>query len=202
MLLFIVWCWCSVDMQYMFQYISCYSLSIRRKYWRIPGISFNTSHVTLYPKQGAEFQSSHTFQYISCYSLSPCYQHLCSPEHKFQYISCYSLSEDTFKSLVNPVMFQYISCYSLSSYKMIERTDKYCFNTSHVTLYLSGLLRRLKPNGCFNTSHVTLYRERRGRRFHRTGVSIHLMLLFIFTPLQIMLARLAFQYISCYSLSP
>ena len=142
-------------------------------------------------------------------------------------------------------MFQYISCYSLSSYKMIERTDKYCFNTSHVTLYLSGLLRRLKPNGCFNTSHVTLYqntisgspairpsfntshvtlypssettcisryrgfntshvtlyRERRGRRFHRTGVSIHLMLLFIFTPLQIMLARLAFQYISCYSLS-
>ena len=56
-------------------------------------------------------------------------------------------------------MFQYISCYSLSSYKMIERTDKYCFNTSHVTLYLSGLLRRLKPNGCFNTSHVTLYQN-------------------------------------------
>ena len=204
MLLFIVWCWCSVDMQYMFQYISCYSLSIRRKYWRIPGISFNTSHVTLYPKQGAEFQSSHTFQYISCYSLSPCYQHLCSPEHKFQYISCYSLSEDTFKSLVNPVMFQYISCYSLSSYKMIERTDKYCFNTSHVTLYqntISGspairpsfntshvTLYPSSETTCisryrgFNTSHVTLYQTWSGWKRDSISVSIHLMLLFIRTP--------------------
>ena len=142
-------------------------------------------------------------------------------------------------------LFQYISCYSLSNHCISILHRAASFNTSHVTLYLSGLLRRLKPNGCFNTSHVTLYqntisgspairpsfntshvtlypssettcisryrgfntshvtlyRERRGRRFHRTGVSIHLMLLFIAVALKYTAIMPMFQYISCYSLS-
>ena len=76
--------------------------------------------------------------------------------------------------------FQYISCYSLSEIGMKDYNNKLCFNTSHVTLY---------------RCRTQIYR-------YYANVSIHLMLLFIFTPLQIMLARLAFQYISCYSLSP
>ena len=120
------------------------------------------------------------FQYISCYSLSIWTAKKIEAKRVFQYISCYSLSKYDFWIARYPAKFQYISCYSLS------------FQRDH----LHFQIQRFQYISC------TLYRERRGRRFHRTGVSIHLMLLFIFTPLQIMLARLAFQYISCYSLSP
>ena len=53
-----------------FQYISCYSLSltdIGKSVWLM---SFNTSHVTLYPKDRFGLVNVITFQYISCYSLS------------------------------------------------------------------------------------------------------------------------------------
>ena len=77
-------------------------------------ISFNTSHVTLY--LACSMSSYH------CSSL-------------FQYISCYSLSITAEKALELGFMFQYISCYSLSAAGVTTGGRKWCFNTSHVTLY-------------------------------------------------------------------
>ena len=75
----------------VFQYISCYSLSAKRKdilpaaevsihlmllfilfaqRLRMAQHCFNTSHVTLYPSRLLSVQCRRVFQYISCYSLS------------------------------------------------------------------------------------------------------------------------------------
>ena len=53
-----------------FQYISCYSLSARRRLLMDVFCSFNTSHVTLYQITRYLKQLIKRFQYISCYSLS------------------------------------------------------------------------------------------------------------------------------------
>ena len=97
-------------------------------------------------------------------------------------------------------MFQYISCYSLSVSLSFGLYEDRCFNTSHVTLYHPLQNSSLDVLACFNTSHVTLYQNiwidksdilcfntshvtlyRRSTRLtaRHTGVSIHLMLLFI-----------------------
>ncbi len=56
----------------LFQYISCYCLSysLQRAFHRFP--YFNTSHVTVYPFTRQTFLSLLLFQYISCYCLSAC----------------------------------------------------------------------------------------------------------------------------------
>ena len=54
----------------------------------------------------------------------------------------------------------------------------------------------------FNTSHVTLYQHSGRIWIPWSSVSIHLMLLFIEGTLELELEDDAFQYISCYSLSP
>ena len=103
-----------------------------------------------------------------------------------------------------------------------ERLQISCFNTSHVTLYLSSfpsgtyiptvsihlmLLFILMEDGispdysCFNTSHVTLYRLlltamlKRQCSFNTSHVTLY--------PGQARRQKktLSFQYISCYSLS-
>ena len=185
----------------MFQYISCYSLSqylslletkllvsIHLMLLFIPDHiawdewekCFNTSHVTLYPGVFTLLCTKTKFQYISCYSLSIRDGGIKMSKNKFQYISCYSLStKDWYKHREN-FMFQYISCYSLSPCTRPPFPLSHSFNTSHVTLYplpfqLSKVTRR-----CFNTSHVTLYPMQSRRNSARNGVSIHLMLLFIF----------------------
>ena len=162
----------------MFQYISCYSLSIPTWLRSLTEISFNTSHVTLYRYSLPDCSGEERFQYISCYSLS--YAALLPNKifKMFQYISCYSLSmwirpcdnrpwvsihlmllfiEGTKDTIDNSGKFQYISCYSLSGRHSKIRLRSYCFNTSHVTLYHQGTVMSLE---------------------HRV-VSIHLMLLFI-----------------------
>ena len=53
----------------------------------------------------------------------------------------------------------------------------------------------------FNTSHVTLYRGIWCWFCCRGSVSIHLMLLFIVSPIKLTFVFALFQYISCYSLS-
>ena len=121
----------------LFQYISCYSLSMQKRknkggrkkvsihlmllfiLFRFPvllkTVSFNTSHVTLYPSTYRKENGMKLFQYISCYSLS------------------YVNKKD--KSIIQ--MFQYISCYSLSKEGIDNMKDVRSFNTSHVTLYPS-----------------------------------------------------------------
>ena len=75
-----------------FQYISCYSLSRLRRSGCTNGLSFNTSHVTLYLNFIPAYYLTSSFQYISCYSLSYCTTAPCTVDLPFQYISCYSLS--------------------------------------------------------------------------------------------------------------
>ena len=155
----------------------------------------------LFIKEIAEYIStSIRFQYISCYSLSMCMTRLelativsihlmllfinirarlwnwigkvsihlmlLFIEFKsrvgitltaFQYISCYSLSEQATRQQKPEEEFQYISCYSLSAYVLFATAREFRFNTSHVTLY----------HGSAALSET------------RSGVSIHLMLLFI-----------------------
>ena len=161
-----------------FQYISCYSLSVKAVQTFPVYTRFNTSHVTLYRLMQNSYQATSPFQYISCYSLSEDRDRNCKKVQAFQYISCYSLSHFLifladrsfvsihlmllFISIVSAIpsaasLFQYISCYSLSLKASVMTGRNARFNTSHVTLYLNG----------FTT---TLFSQ---------CVSIHLMLLFI-----------------------
>ena len=123
--------------QQVFQYISCYSLSVDftiEKNYR-PG--FNTSHVTLYQQwQQAGASWTHVsihlmllfivlqertdgkdeaFQYISCYSLSTHASSLnCWSSVSIHLMLLFILPADS--TITQEQMFQYISCYSLSLY--------------------------------------------------------------------------------------
>ena len=114
MLLFIFCFFSTSDAAVPFQYISCYSLSLR--------------HYT-------PVLSQSKFQYISCYSLSNIIKLLNSLIITFQYISCYSLSGTKIAG---------IECVSVSIHLMllfiVQRKSgnvivSISFNTSHVTLY-------------------------------------------------------------------
>ncbi len=163
---------------YLFQYISCYSLSERKQFCR----------------------NCRLFQYISCYSLSEETIRTWDKAIEFQYISCYSLSEEAsnfqnsnysfntshvtlylIRKLRYAIItwFQYISCYSLSIFRVPLWTPYCCFNTSHVTLYheydlkATGFSTGFQYISCYSLS---LHRRKEPRESH---VSIHLMLLFI-----------------------
>ena len=115
MLLFIAITIQTERMLYLFQYISCYSLSDnpiiycegynKFQYISCYSLSFSDS---------CRIRIFTTFQYISCYSLSGkrCEGRCCG--NQFQYISCYSLSLSELCGNVCQQQFQYISCYSLS----------------------------------------------------------------------------------------
>ena len=119
----------------LFQYISCYSLSVCSYHFTTLMQCFNTSHVTLYQTGFQLVPHVFKFQYISCYSLSrnrPSLSHV---------VCCFNTSHVTLyrrKRYRNPgtklvsihlmllfilesvflmafqTVFQYISCYSLS----------------------------------------------------------------------------------------
>ena len=157
MLLFIFFPIVNCVLVFSFQYISCYSLSSTLIQFYDPVFSFNTSHVTLYPFPvfanillKTRFNTSHVTLYPNPVVGDPL-----MPE------------------------FQYISCYSLSPFFVRIRSTDYCFNTSHVTLYLETLDLEIWRKKSFNTSHVTLYRYSLYPWSQLLIVSIHLMLLFI-----------------------
>ena len=126
----------------LFQYISCYCLSISLSFVTLDFANFNTSHVTVYRKYDGEdviqqgyFNTSHVtvyhfeyrvaeinfkFQYISCYCLSNSSCSYCSAISLFQYISCYCLSLFSAGCMILLFLFQYISCYCLSGWKLWE----------------------------------------------------------------------------------
>ena len=143
----------------MFQYISCYSLSIR--------------------KSGTESKRE-TFQYISCYSLSLKTLAEQMLSNKFQYISCYSLSgiphlrcRDGMEVSIHLMLLFIVH------FQIRKMPSNYGFNTSHVTLYQKVLRYLYRLRKSFNTSHVTLYRIYDYVSSANLEVSIHLMLLFI-----------------------
>ena len=105
------------------------------------------------------------------------------------------------------ILFQYITCYSLSKKKLSKCETTSCFNTSHVTLYLDvppewlgeqflfqyitcyslsvGKKHADAVLNSFNTSHVTLYQTLAKMGIRVYLVSIHHMLLFIKTWLEL-----------------
>ena len=144
----------------MFQYISCYSLSMVSASCDTLEICFNTSHVTLYPdgrrsswSRTSCFNTSH----VTLYRLVPA----ASPPASSFNTSHVTLYLGLASQRLEQSQFQYISCYSLSDMWRQECGEYIGFNTSHVTLYQrTGKI-------CFVLQFV---------------VSIHLMLLFIFFP--------------------
>ena len=118
-----------------FQYISCCSLSYKNIPFVFVDVRFNTSHVVVYHK----FFIAEEMPY------------------KFQYISCCSLSTSDFINFFFYFLFQYISCCSLSPVVCWSYILNYRFNTSHVVVYLFLTGAVLKVLHRFNTSHVVVY---------------------------------------------
>ena len=163
-----------------FQYISCYSLSVKK--FTIPShiCSFNTSHVTLYLfssffsfRTSCRFNTSHVTLYLN---------------HREIWFNC------NFRFNTSHVTLYLYA----SNFNMAAQTR---FNTSHVTLYRNG------PRGCFYQREMFQYIScyslscLTGMMDWISTVSIHLMLLFI-QGSRINASRITlFQYISCYSLS-
>ena len=136
MLLFITFAKGTVDVNKMFQYISCYSLSL----------SF------MHAKSGQSW-----FQYISCYSLSRGQNFTGEIEKSF------NTSHVTLYHFAVAMQYQCFSRFNTSHVTLYqkENAEKMCnelgFNTSHVTLYPPPLGLTPSRKYCFNTSHVTLY---------------------------------------------
>ena len=186
----------------LFQYISCYSLS-----------------VTLPDNYGTFWK----FQYISCYSLSMYESYSDHFKKEFQYISCYSLSVKAvqtfpvytrfntshvtlYRLMQNSYQatspFQYISCYSLSLPLTGFRCWLLRFNTSHVTLYQASHLTNIRSHRRFNTSHVTLYRVSESDTFRTLWTFQYISCYSLSEDRDRNCKKVqAFQYISCYSLS-
>ena len=184
---------------YLFQYISCYSLSFAAIVNIKPFLSFNTSHVTLYRLYDSYYVRLDEFQYISCYSLS----------------FYFTYRKEKFQVSIHLMLL------------FIVNRKPLIFSQIHVSIHLMLLFIRIRLDNCvfterFNTSHVTLYPKENGlscvcqwfqyiscyslsnqimAAFLKTGVSIHLMLLFIEQAQSEVESTFSFQYISCYSLS-
>ena len=162
----------------MFQYISCYSLSIPTWLRSLTEISFNTSHVTLYLFLSMEIADQISSFNTSHVTLYPAHER-CTPR-----LSCFNTSPVTLYLEFGTVI---IAAQHVSIHLMLLFIGTACqsalgrngFNTSHVTLYLMPLSFQIKYLKCFNTSHVTLY-----QCGYVLATTVH-----------------GFQYISCYSLS-
>ena len=136
MLLFIRMAAVGGERSIVFQYISCYCLSVS---------GFDS------------FISAHLFQYISCYCLSGLSLGLFNDQADFNtshvtvYPLAFRLSEDSWRyfntshvtvyrtdmpRISSKHLFQYISCYCLSRDYAAKNNIVIHFNTSHVTVYL------------------------------------------------------------------
>ena len=157
MLLFIPPIMLSKSIRPVFQYISCYCLSMSLSFVTLDFANFNTSHVTVYQWYYdsrlftfIDFNTSHVTVYpelIQKWTMLKCISiHL-----MLLFIGLFNLATKGCDS------FQYISCYCLSY-------TNHCFRLVHIH---------------FNTSHVTVYRTRVIRNGEVVKISIHLMLLFI-----------------------
>ena len=100
-------------MSTLFQYISCYCLSI---IWNVDKLK------------------KKLFQYISCYCLSYSLQRAF---HRFPYFNTSHVTVYPYAALVSSFIapFQYISCYCLSLSGLHCHQYHTDFNTSHVTVY-------------------------------------------------------------------
>ena len=161
-----------------FQYISCYSLSKSGQISADLINRFNTSHVTLYLWRNRQRIRHFRFQYISCYSLSgwTCINAW------FSTVSIHLMLLFIESELAQGITLWVVSIHLMllfitDSPSRVAHNKKFqyisCYSLS--VDQISSLIASMR----FNTSHVTLYRA-----------------------LDIRAPRiLQFQYISCYSLS-
>ena len=143
--------------RFSFQYISCYSLSLRYSQDNISDICFNTSHVILYhclQSQNAQRSQCFNTSHVILYRLSGLpFRIFCDVSiHLMLFFIKAPLAEwerrglcfNTSHVILYPelermteecLLFQYISCYSLSVTTIIWTAFITSFNTSHVILY-------------------------------------------------------------------
>ena len=167
------------DLIRMFQYISCYSLSLL-PVRHLPCVEVSI-HLMLF---FIRIAPSIFFPNASSFNTS----------HVILYRYDLTWGELTWE-------FQYISCYSLSN--MFPARNKLCNMVSiHLMLFfIEWLVTMPLDDWSFNTSHVILYRRNERSEHDTEYVSIHLMLFFIEKEKTIAYDDSMFQYISCYSLS-
>ena len=117
---------------HLFQYISCYCLSGLSLGLFNDQADFNTSHVTVYllqQRRSVLFAFNFNTSHVTVY-LTPRTPTIMVPT--FQYISCYCLSSLVIIWFLVPPSFQYISCYCLS----ISKSFYNCFLTISIHLML------------------------------------------------------------------
>ena len=140
---------------------------------------FNTSHVTVYPiadkdGNGESNISIHLMlRFILNFLICLRVLYLISIHLMLRFIGVGAERWQTCTVISIHLMLRFIL-----SRLMLQHPDRY-FNTSHVTVYLAGVLEDWSNVVYFNTSHVTVYPTLK-KRF----IGAHL-----------------FQYISCYGLS-
>ena len=186
----------------LFQYISCCSLSVRKRHHHFLLSRFNTSHVVVYlaptssiAKSILRFNTSHVVVYLLALKISWHSSTSFNTSHvvvypkikvrnknenfEFQYISCCSLSYQQCLHNCKILLFQYISCCSLSD----SRTKTYnpYFTFQYISCCSLSLYSGTPGSGKsrFNTSHVVVYRNNS----------------------RLIFQSIWFQYISCCSLS-
>ena len=123
-----------------------------------------------------------------------------APEGTFQYITCYSLSNPGMQGPVGRLWFQYITCYSLSKCQKIARW-KYEVSIHHMLLFIFTASLVLHRQFCFNTSHVTLYLNSPSKKTFKIGFQYITCYSLSMDAYVVMQDHIKFQYITCYSLS-
>ena len=119
----------------IFQYISCYCLSISSVLRKLIAIDFNTSHVTVYLYFHLQDQLSQVDFNTSHVTV---YQYFLLRIHQKTHISIHLMLlfiRNVEKLKNSEIEFQYISCYCLSWIDWVVRKCPHHFNTSHVTVY-------------------------------------------------------------------
>ena len=123
MLLFIKHCKNYKSKNHMFQYISCYSLSMCCVYGVVDPCRFNTSHVTLYlfqtvPRSPVSPVSIHLMLLFIAASAT---EMLISPSVSIHLMLLFIRNQTAHAQMQKG--FQYISCYSLSMYPSVSKTS-------------------------------------------------------------------------------
>ena len=204
-----------------FQYISCYSLSLRKRFLFYLCTRFNTSHVTLYRrtdrklseqfyvsihlmllfiifmKENSIWKFRFNTSHVTLYQEFDEDDIICA---LFQYISCYSLSRLDSAGRFIEEMFQYISCYSLSgSGECCSCNKKVSIHLMLLFIEMSGKCNleaiRFQYISCYSLSEISLQIHGKIQRFNTSHVTLYLGIGKMFDVAN------EFQYISCYSLS-
>ena len=125
----------------------------------IDWISFNTSHVAIYPTSPPQESSRHSFQYISCCYLSGGIHRRWKPEKTVSiHLMLLFINMCTAMRLrTGSFNTSHVAIYLISGCRWSCRISG--FNTSHVAIYLQDLVYLDQFQESFNTSHVAIYQE-------------------------------------------